>query len=228
MSRAAETTMASQRVADVLAERILSGELRPGTRIKQDELAAELSISRIPVRDALRMLEMRGLVSLRANAGARVSAVTIRDMEIAYRMRERLEPMLLAESLPRLTEADVEEMRETLIRLDAVEDVEEFLPLDRQFHWISYRHHDAAQLAQAVERLWDTTQSYRRAYAKLALKNGARVLRTEHEMLFSAIERREVETAQNVLALHISRTRVGLSKYGYLLDAEPVVRTSSY
>ena len=79
-----------------------------------------------------------------------------------------------------------------------------------------------------VERLWDTTQSYRRAYAKLALRNGARVLRTEHEMLFSAIERREVETAQNVLALHISRTRVGLSKYGYLLDAEPVVRTSSY
>lgn len=223
-----ESTVASQRVADILAERILSGELRPGTRIKQDELAIELNMSRIPVRDALRMLEMRGLVSLKANAGARVAEVTIRDMEITYQMRERLEPMLLAESIPNLTEADIEEMRETLARLNAVENVEEFLPLDRKFHWISYRHHNAAQLAQAVERLWDTTQSYRRAYAKIALKNGGKVLRIEHEMLFSAVERREVQTAQNVLVLHISRTRIGLSKYGYLLDADPVERTSAY
>jgi DNA-binding GntR family transcriptional regulator len=76
--------MASQRVVDVLAERILTGQLRPGDRIKQDELAAELNMSRIPVRDALRTLETRGLVTLRANAGARVTSLTLRDMGFPY------------------------------------------------------------------------------------------------------------------------------------------------
>ena len=228
MKRTEPSTVASQRVADILAERILSGELKPDTRIKQDELAAELKISRIPVRDALRILETRGLVSLRPNIGARVTSSTVKDMEISYRIRETLEPMLLAESMPNLTDGDIEEMRNALVELNEVTDVERFLPLDKQFHWIAFRGHGAPQLAQIVERLWDTTHSYRRAYAKLSLKNGGTVMRTEHEMIFSAIERREIETAQAVLVMHIRRTRVGLANYGYLIGADPVVRTSPY
>ena len=88
----ASQRVASQRVADTLAERILSGDLAPGARIKQDELADELQTSRIPVRDALRILEARGLVTMRANAGARVTSLTRRDLEISYEIRERLEP----------------------------------------------------------------------------------------------------------------------------------------
>ena len=219
--------VASQRVADYVAERILSGALPPGTRIKQDQIASELNTSRIPVRDALKLLEARGLVSSRANAGARVTSFTIRDMDISYKIREQLEPMLLAESIPNLKPSDIDEMREILEELVQAEDVETFLPLDRAFHWASYRRHDAPLLAQIVERLWDTTQSYRRAYAKLALKNGGRILRTEHELLFGALERGEVETAQATLVMHIRRTRIGLAKYGYLLDAAPVVRTTA-
>jgi DNA-binding GntR family transcriptional regulator len=228
MKKTEPSTVVSQRVADILAERILSGELKPDARIKQDELAAELNISRIPVRDALRILETRGLVSLRPNVGARVTSSTIRDMEISYRVREALEPMLLAESMPHLSDADIEEMRHALAELNLATDAEHFLPLDRQFHWIAFRGHNAPQLMQIVERLWDSTQSYRRAYAKLSLKNGGTVMRTEHEMLFSAIERREVETAQAVLVMHIRRTRVGLANYSYLIGADPVVRTSPY
>ena len=112
MKRAEQSPVASQRVADIVAERILAGQLKPGDRIKQDELASELNLSRIPVRDALRILETRGLVSLRANAGARVASLTVRDMELSYRIRELLEPMLLAESIPHLSEADFAEMRE--------------------------------------------------------------------------------------------------------------------
>lgn len=220
--------VASQRVADLLAERILSGQLPPDTRIKQDELAAELAISRIPIRDALRILERRGLVVLRPNAGARVTRSSGRDLDICYRMREQLEPMLLAESLPRLRDADIEEMRDTLAALDAATGVEAYLPLDRHFHWIAFRHHDAPQLADTVGRLWDTSQCYRRAYARLALHNGGRVLRTEQQIYFSAIERRELETAQAALILHIRRTRVGLDKYAHLIGADPVVRTSLY
>jgi DNA-binding GntR family transcriptional regulator len=224
MKSTKQSPVASQRVADLIAERILSGHLKPGERLKQDELAAELNLSRIPVRDALRILETRGLVSLRANAGARVTSLTVRDMEISYRIREYVEPMLLAESMPNLTEADFDEMREVKGRLDAVQDVEEYLLLSKQFHWTTFRRHQAPLLEQIVERLWDTTHSYRRAYAELALRDAERmqIMCAERDLLFGAIIRREVELAPRLLNAHIRRTRIGLIEYGDLLsDRQP-------
>lgn len=204
--------VASQRVADILAERILSGQLPPGTRIKQDELADELNTSRIPVRDALRILETRGLVTLRANAGARVASMTLRDLEINYEIRERIEPMLLADSIPNLSDTDIAAMHLLTEQIEATRDVEIFLALDRQFHWTSYRGHRAPQLAQIVERLWDTTQGFRRTYTERALAAGARIVGAEHRLLMHAVERREAETATAVLAMHIRRTRVDLRR----------------
>lgn len=215
-----QSAVASQRVADILAERILSGEIAPGERIKQDELAEELSTSRIPVRDALRMLEARGIVTMRANAGARVTSLTSRDLVISYEIRERIEPLLLAESIPNLTEADFADMRAILDRNRNVTDVDEAIALGREFHWVSYRGHNTPLLAQIVERVWDTTQSYRRAYLKLAFKGGSRTHDTEHELLYDAVVRRETETAQAALIMHIRRTRLGLLRYGHLLASE--------
>jgi DNA-binding GntR family transcriptional regulator len=205
--------VASQRVADILAERILSGDLAPGARIKQDELADELSTSRIPVRDALRMLEARGLVTMRANAGARVTSLTRRDLEVSYEIRERLEPLLLADSVPHLTDQDIADLRAVMERNESVTDVDEA---------ITYRRHSTPLLAQMVERVWDTTQSYRRAYMKLAIGNtttgGGRTHDIEHQLLFDCIVKREVETAQAALVMHIRRTRIGLVRYGHLLS----------
>ena len=211
------STVASQRVADILAERILSGDLAPGSRIKQDELADELRTSRIPVRDALRMLEARGLVTMRANAGARVTELTTRDLVISYEIRERIEPLLLAESIPNLTEADFADLRDVIARNEVCTDLDEAMALGREFHWISYRGHQAPLLAQIVERVWDTTQSYRRAYLKLAIGGGNRTHDVEHQLMYDAIVRGDVEVAQAVLVLHIRRTRQGLTRYAYRL-----------
>jgi DNA-binding GntR family transcriptional regulator len=210
--------VASQRVADILAERILSGSLPPGARIKQDELAEELNTSRIPVRDALRILETRGLVTLRANAGARVASMSLRDLEISYEIRERIEPLLLADSVPHLTDQDISQMHMLKEQIEATRDVEIFLALDRQFHWTAFRRHRAPQLYQIVERLWDTTQSYRRAFAGLALAGGARIVMAEHVLLLHAVERRDADTASSVLVTHIRRTRVNLRRHGALTD----------
>lgn len=226
MKRNGQSPVASQRVADLLAERILAGDLKPGARLKQDELAAELNLSRIPVRDALRILETRGLVSLRANAGARVSSLTERDMEISYRIREHLEPMLLAESMPHLTEADFAEMREINARLgllDTADDVDEWVRLSTQFYWISFRSHKAPLLAQIVERLWDTTHSYRRAYAELALRDPQHmeIIRAERDLLLGAIARREFDLAPRMLASHIRRNYIGLFESGDRANGAP-------
>lgn len=215
-----QSNVASQRVADILAERILSGELVPGVRIKQDELADELETSRIPVRDALRMLEARGLVTMRANAGARVATLTRRDLEISYEIRERIEPLLLAESVPNLTEEDIADLRAVMERDERATDVDEVIALGREFHWITYRRHNTPLLAQIVERVWDTTQSYRRAYMKLAMGGGDRTHDIEHQLLFDAIAKREVETAQAALVMHIRRTRIGLVRSGHLTGGD--------
>jgi DNA-binding GntR family transcriptional regulator len=220
MKQPEQSPVASQRVADVVAERILTGQLKPGDRIKQDELASELNLSRIPVRDALRILETRGLVSLRANAGARVASLTVRDMELSYQIREMLEPMLLAESIPHLAGKDFAEMREIKARLERVTDAEDYMPLAKQFHWTAFSGHQAPLLAQIVERLWDTTHHYRRAYAVLALQNAElmEVMRAERDLLFGAILRREVDLAPRILAAHIRRTHIGLLEHAEVLQ----------
>lgn len=221
MKLSEQSPVASQRVADIVAERILTGQLKPGDRIKQDELASELNLSRIPVRDALRILETRGLVSLKANAGARVASLTVRDMELSYQIRELLEPMLLAESIPHLTEQDFAEMREVKARLESVTDADDYMPLAKQFHWTAFRGHKAPLLAQIVERLWDTTHHYRRAYAGLALQNAElmEVMRKERDLLFGAIMRREVDLAPRMLSAHIRRTHIGLLEHAEVLDS---------
>lgn len=212
-----QSAVASQRVADILAERILSGELKPGSRIKQDELADELRTSRIPVRDALRMLEARGLVTMRANAGARVTELTTRDLVISYEIRERIEPLLLAESIPNLTDTDLADLRRVIAQNEACTDIDEAIALGREFHWISYRRNETPLLAQIVERVWDTTQSYRRAYLKLAMGGGNHTHNIEHQLMFDAIASGDVEVAQAVLVMHIRRTRQGLTRHAHRL-----------
>lgn len=205
--------VASRRIADQLRERILDGRLPPGSRIIQDELAEELNTSRLPVREALRILEARGLVTLRANQGAWVSRMDMRECELNYQIRERLEPFLLAESAPHLSAEDVDELSRLQDRIDQTDDVEKFLVLDRELHWATYRHHKAEELASIVARLWDTTQHYRRAFTRLAGDRRRWIISSEHRLLIEALRDQDLTTAQRILELHIRRTRVELTKH---------------
>lgn len=205
--------VASSRIAAELAERILSGRLEPGARIKQDEIAEEFVASRIPVREALRILQARGLVVLKSNAGAWVSQMSLSDLSMSYRIRERIEPLLLIDSLPRLSEADIDEMRAVQAEIEDTVDVDRFLVLDRRFHWASYRGHHAPELATMVERLWDTTQSYRRAFTRLTWETRSWVIAAEHRLLLEAVQSRDADTAESVLETHIRRTRLELRRH---------------
>lgn len=213
------TTAASQRIADLLRERILTGELSPGARIVQDDVAAELETSRLPVREALRILHAAGLVVLRANSGAWVMSMDLHDCQVSYEMRERLEPMLLTESMPELRSDDLDQLDDLQRRIEAVDDIEEFLTLDRAFHWGMYRRNRVSQLGSIVARLWDTTQPYRRAYTHLAGSPRQWVINAEHRLLLDAVHRTDTTSAERVLALHIRRTRIELSRHPDLFEA---------
>ena len=92
--------VASHRIADTLRTAILGGSYLPGERIRQEDVAARSGASRIPVREALRMLDSEGLVTLVANSGAWVTKLTLSECVETYLIRERLEPLLLRTSMP--------------------------------------------------------------------------------------------------------------------------------
>lgn len=213
MTSSSNGAVASQRIADQLRERILAGKLSPGTRIIQDELADELRTSRLPVREALHILQSQGLVTLRANQGAWVTRMDMRECELNYKIRERLDPLLLAESAPRLSDDDIAEIAGLQDRIEQTDDVEEFLVLDRRLHWATYRHHQADELASIVARLWDTTQHYRRAFTRLAGTRRRWVISAEHRLLIDALRDRDLSSAEDILRLHIRRTRAELAQH---------------
>lgn len=217
-ARPTASTVASRRIAAELRERILAGELAPGARIVQDDLAAELHTSRLPVREALRILESAGLVTLKSNAGTWVTRMDRRDCEVSYAMRERLEPLLLAESIPALTQRDLDEVVELHERMLATSDVEEFLRLDRLFHWATYRGNQVQQLELMISRLWDTTQHYRRAFSRLLFSERRWIINAEHALLAEAVRARDTASAESILALHIHRTAGELAEHPELFD----------
>ncbi|MDF1604226.1 GntR family transcriptional regulator [Nocardioides sp. YIM 152315] len=212
------TDVSSSRVAAYLREAILSGDLLPGDRIRQEEIAARLGASRLPVREALRMLEAEGLTEHEPHKGARVPRLTQHEVDVIYRMRERLEPLALVESLPRLDSADHERLEEVQRRIEENDDLEKFLDLDREFHMLTYSGCTIEPLNQNVTRLWNVTQHYRRSYVALGGRSRMWIVNAEHRLILDAAVRRDASDAERYLEGHIRRTRNELAHHPEVFD----------
>ena len=201
------------RIAERIRSSIISGEFPPGTRIRQEDVAERFGASRVPVREALRQLEYEGLVTVVANAGAWVTLMTLAECDEVYQMRERLEPLLLRFSAAHLEESDVDRLSHLARRIsDVGTDTEAFLALDREFHLASYAGATTSQLADLVEKLWNTTAPYRRAYVASWTAESRRIAHEEHHLMVAALRDEDTEEAERVLAGHIRRTRRQLAK----------------
>jgi DNA-binding GntR family transcriptional regulator len=201
------------RVAATLREEILNGTLAPGDRLSQEDIAERFGVSRQPVRDALRQLEGDGLITMVANAGAWVSKLSESECYEAYQVRERLEPLLLSQSIPNLKPAQIQRLTELVAEIEKTSDLEQFLRLDREFHLLSYAGAAPGMLREFVERIWNTTQHYRRAFAKLSGFVTSEVTHMEHKLILDGIVRRDSPQAEKALEGHIRRTRVTLSEH---------------
>lgn len=201
------------RVADELREAILRGAYPPGTRLRQEELAGQYGASRVPVREALRLLESEGLVTTVANAGAWIARLSLQECVELYQVRERIEPLLLRYSMPELSEDQIDRLAELAETMARTTDVEHFLELDREFHLGSYAGAGTTFLGPTVQRLWNTTQHYRRAFTRLLDDESNRIVHDEHHMLVAAIRERDGDDAERVLLGHIRRTRRQLARH---------------
>ena len=205
--------VAGARIAGELRDAILNGEYAPGERIRQDDLAERHGASRVPVREALRMLEAEGLLTLVANTGAWVAELSLADCDELYRIRERIEPLLLTYSAPALSLEAIDRLAELADAMESASDDEEFLRLDREFHLGSYAEADTAVLGDLVLRLWDRTQHYRRAFTRVFRSTGDRSAHYDHHLLVAAFRRGDTDEAERILAAHIRRTRLELARH---------------
>jgi DNA-binding GntR family transcriptional regulator len=199
----------SVRIADEIRRAVLDGEMLPGTRVGQEWLAAKFGASRIPVREALRQLQNEGLVVLAPNRGGWIADVTSQESIEVYKIREVLEPLAVSESVPRLTDEDIASLEATMRRLEQVGSVQEYIPLDREFHLKTYSRAPMPHLLDMIERYWNSTQHFRRWFVKDSLaKDGLPFSDPQHVMLMDAIRSRDADAASALVRLHIRRTRL--------------------
>lgn len=199
----------SERIANEIRSAVLSGEMRPGMRIRQELLAAHFGASRIPVREALKQLENEGLVVMAPNRGAWIADVNSEESIEIYKIREAVEPLAIGESVPNMTDKDIEILDGIVRELEEVTSLEEYIQLDREFHLRTYSRARMPELLAMVERFWNSTQHFRRQFVKEAYaKDGFPFSDPQHLLLMDAIRARDVEAAQVLVRLHIRRTRV--------------------
>jgi DNA-binding GntR family transcriptional regulator len=207
----------ADRVAEWLRGEILDGRLEPGARIRQEAVARACSTSRMPVREALKRLQDEGLVSYGPHVGARVASLDLAELDEIYLLREQLEPLALAESIPHLSGRHHQQLREHVLEMENCADPDDpskWVAIDRRFHLTSYSGARMPQLLEIIDGLWNRTQQYRRAYSRLPARFA--IAHMEHRLLLEAIVNRNPEEASALSRVHIRRTRLALDSEGTL------------
>jgi DNA-binding GntR family transcriptional regulator len=190
--------------ADALRERILHGRFPEGEPLRQDAIAEELGVSRIPVREALRQLEAEGLVTFNPHRGAVVSTLSLAEIEELFELRAMIELDLLHRSLPRIGSEDVARAKEIL---DAYEtalrngDVASWGEMNWQFHATLFAPADRPFTLGVAQRLHQQCDRYLRM--QLALTHGELRANAEHRAILAAVRRKNAARAGDLLRQHI-------------------------
>ncbi|WP_018467327.1 GntR family transcriptional regulator [Calidithermus timidus] len=189
------------RVAQQLRERILGGQYPGGTTLRQEELAEEMGVSRMPVREALRQLAAEGLLVLQPHRGAVVAELSIAELEEIYEMRAVLEPLALRLAIPRLGKGQLGEAEDALDEAGREHDGQRLSELNWKFHAALYRPANRPRLLSTIELLHLNADRYMRMI--LTVVHHREQSDREHRALLEACRRQEVEQASSLLKRHI-------------------------
>jgi len=201
-------TMAGAAVTE-LRRRILSGVVAAGEALRQDALAREFGISRIPIREAFRQLAAEGLVTLHPHRGAVVTALSALDIAELFDLRAMLEPDLIRRAVPRLGESDF--LRAEALLADyaaaiARGDTEAYGELNREYHLSLYGASGRTQTLELVRMLLANTDRYTRV--QLAMSEGATTrAKREHAALLEYCRAGDAEQAARLTLEHVLSVR---------------------
>ncbi len=187
-------------VARALREAILQGELKPGTRLDQTKVAQELKVSRTPVRNALLLLTNEGLVEMVPHVGAVVSEVSPEGIEEIFFLRGVLEGVAARLAAEQMTDEDLAALQQTLDSLDAADDTDEWLALNRDFHNAIYSRAKRPRLLSLLASIRDLSLPYSRGYVESGdHRMNARV---GHQRILEACRARDGQRAEAAMREH--------------------------
>ena len=194
-------------VADLAYERIrglvLSGELAPGTRLGQVELAERLGISRTPVREALRRLGGEGLVEGHSHRGFRVTNLGLDAVLRRLEVRAILEPGIAALAAERRTGRDLDLMRVAIADEEEARDGIEAHDASRRFHIALARASGNEELVRVIESLWLVEVGRRLLFRRSAEPDWQRTDASEHREVLAAVHERRAADAERLMARHV-------------------------
>jgi len=191
-------------VFQTLRQAILRGELEPGERLMEIHLAERLGVSRTPIREAIRKLELEGLVVMIPRRGAVVASITEKDLKDVLEVRRTLELMAGAVACDRITKELLEELKQAADDFSRVlrsEDVTKQAAADVRFHEIIYMATDNQRLISILNNLRDQMYRYRLEYLKD--KDSHEQLRREHENIYESIKNGDKEAVAAAVCQHI-------------------------
>jgi len=198
-------------VFETLREAIISGILKPGERMMEIQLADELGVSRTPVREAIRKLELEGFVVMIPRKGAYVSDISFKDINDIFEIRSALEMLAAGLACERITPEELETLERLLVqKWECLEqnDVDTMVETDTLFHEALYRASRNDRLWQIVSNLREQIQRFRTT--SLASPGRMREAWEEHKDLVEAISDRNINLAQELAAKHIDNAENSL------------------
>ena len=191
-------------VFNTLRRAILKGELKPGERLMEIALADKLGVSRTPIREAIRKLELEGLVVMAPRKGAKVASITERDLNDVLEVRKGMEVLAISLACKRITGEELEKL-ESIERsfqsLIESGNLTELAEMDVKFHDTIYQATNNQRLEQLLNNLREQMYRYRMEYLKdIAVR---RTLAEEHKAICEALRGRDESKAQNYVSVHI-------------------------
>ena len=192
-------------VFKTLRQAILKGELEPGERLMEIQLAERLGVSRTPIREAIRKLELEGLVIMIPRKGAEVADITEKSLRDVLEVRKALEELAVQLACEKITQEELEELEQAGENFKKVlnrsKDITEVAEADVRFHDVIYMATDNQKLIHLLNKLREQMYRYRVEY----LKNPDvhEQLIQEHEEIVYHIKRREKAEATAVTCQHI-------------------------
>lgn len=198
-------------VFQTLRNAILKGEIQPGERLMEIQLAQRLGVSRTPVREAIRKLELEGLAIMIPRRGAIVADITVQDLKDVLELRAALEEMAVQKACDSITDEQMAKLEETSRQFKsslAGTDLVRCVEADMAFHEVLYEAAGNKRLQQMLLNLREQMYRYRLEYMKD--RNMHRLLAEEHDTIYRAIQSKDKEKAGNAMRVHIENQRDGI------------------
>lgn len=191
-------------VFNTLRQAILTGELKPGERLMEIHLADKLGVSRTPIREAIRKLELEGLVTMIPRRGAEVAQITEKSMNDVLEVRRALDALCVELACERITEEELATLKAACDEFEAAirtEDVKKIAQADVALHDIIVQATGNQRLIQLVNNLAEQMYRYRFEYIKDTSQH--EMLVAEHKIIYESILKKDKETAAQAAKTHI-------------------------